>query len=277
MHYTGVYDGRNDILYTKEGGGIMKYLLFTGSICLALVLAAGAWADADLVIYYSFDDFAGSVPDLSGNGHDGTVVGDVTLDAGGKFSGAGKFANGGYLDLNGPGIPASDIPVDAITLCVWIKLDDTGGHHEIFNARASDSTWLTHPEPRSDGSVRWLVRSYGGTTIMEVRAGQWPAGEWVHFAGTYSNANGMGILYLDGEKVGETAGSGQIAGDWDMGARVGKTIDDARPFTGLMDDFCMYKRALSQDEIRELMIGSPAPVPDEDTLAATWGGIKSLR
>jgi hypothetical protein len=239
----------------------MKYLLFAGLMCLALVMAVGAWADPDLVIYYSFDAFAGTVPDLSGNGHDGTVVGDVTPDAGGKFSGAAKFANGGYLDLDGPNIPASDIPVDGITICAWIKLENTGDHHEIFNARASDETWLTHPEPRSDGQVRWLVRSYGGTTIMEVKTGQWPAGEWMHFA----------------VKVGETAGSGQLAGDWGMGARVGKTIDDARPFTGLMDDFCIYKRALSQGEIEALIVGPPAPVPDEDTLATTWGGIKYLR
>lgn len=258
----------------------MKYSLFAGAICLALILAAGVWAqDPDLVLYYSFDNFAGVVPDESGKGHDGTVVGDVTPDAGGKRGGAAKFANGGYLDLDGPSFPVSDIPVDAMTLCAWVKMDNTGDHHEIFNARASDQTWLTHPEPRSDGQVRWLVRSYGGTTIMEVRTGQWPAGEWMHFAGIYSDADGLGILYLNGEKVGETAGNGKIAGDWGMGARVGKTIDDARPFTGLMDDFCMYKRALSQDEIKEVMaVGPPsaAPVPDENSLAATWGGLKSF-
>jgi hypothetical protein len=259
----------------------MKYLLFAGSMCLALVMVAGVCAqDPDLVIYYSYDNFADVVPDESGKGHDGTVVGDVTPDAGGQRGGAARFANGGYLDLDGPNFPTSDAPVDGISICTWMKLEDTGGHHEIFNARASDTTWLTHPEPRSDGQVRWLVRSYGATTIMEVRAGQWVAGEWVHFAGIYSNADGMGTLYLNGEKAGETPGTGQIAGDWGMGARVGKTIDDARPFTGLMDDFCIYKRALSQDEVRGVMdFGPPsaAPVPDEDTLAATWGKIKSLR
>jgi len=95
------------------------------------------------------------------------------------------------------------------------------------------------------------------------------------------NLNISGVSRLGaGEKIGETAGTGQIAGDWGMGARVGKTIDDARPFTGLMDDFCMYKKALSQDEVREVMaVGPPsaAPVPDESTLTTTWGGIKYLR
>ncbi len=258
----------------------MKYLLFAGTICLALVMVSSVWADPDLVIYYSYDSFADVVPDESGKGHDGAVVGDVTPDAGGKRGGAAKFANGGYLDLDGANFPTSDVPTDGIAICVWMKLEDTGGHHEIFNARASDETWLTHPEPRSDGQVRWLVRSYGGTTIMEVKAGQWPAGEWMHFAGIYSSADSMGTLYLNGENVGETAGSGQLAGDWGMGARVGKTIDDARPFTGLMDDFCIYKRALSQDEINNLMAGGPpsaSAVSPEDSLSTTWGGLKDIR
>jgi len=258
----------------------MKYLLFAGTIFLILVMAAGAWADADLVIYYSYDNFTAVVPDESGKGNDGTVVGDVTMDAGGKRGGAAKFANAGYLDLDGANFPASDVPTDGIAICAWLKMEDTGDNHEIFNARASDETWLTHPEPRSDGQVRWLLRSYGGGTIMEVRTGQWPADEWMHFAGTYSSADSLGVLYLNGEKVGDAAGSGQIAGDWDMGARVGKTIDDARPFTGLMDDFCMYKRALSQDEVRDVMAGGPpsaAPVSPEGSLASTWGRIKGIR
>ena len=67
---------------------------------------------------------------------------------------------------------------------------------------------------------------------------------------------------------------------WVLGARVGYNIDNVRPFTGLMDDFCMYKRALSQDEVREVMAGGPpsaAAVSYKDSLAATWGGIKDPR
>jgi hypothetical protein len=46
-----------------------------------------------------------------------------------------------------------------------------------------------------------------------------------------------------------------ISGDLGMGACVGYNIDDARPFTGLMDEFRMFTRALSQDEILEIMQG----------------------
>jgi len=260
----------------------MKYLFFT--VCVALVMVMGAFAqDPDLVIYYSFDSFADMVPDISGNGHDGTVVGDVTADAGGMRDGAAKFAGGAYLDLDGANFPAAQVPVEAMTLCAWAKVDDTGDQHALFNARANDETWIVHPELRTDANFRWLLRTAGGETIFDIRAGAWTPGEWVHFGGVYSSADSLGTLYINGELAGtEDAriANAQIASDWGLGARVGRNIDDARPFTGLMDDFCIYKRALSQDEVKEVMAGGPpiaAPVSPEGDLASTWGGIKDIR
>ena len=79
--------------------------------------------------------------------------------------------------------------------------------------------------------------------------------EWLHFAGTYDQASGKAALCINGELVAEVdvAAPAEIAGDWGMGARVGKNIDDARPFTGLMDEFRLLTRALSQEEILEMM------------------------
>jgi len=213
--------------------------------------------DPSLVIYYSFDEVGEIVADQSGKGHDGVVVGDVTAEADGMYNGAANFATGSYLDLDGPGFPAEDIPTSAMTLAAWIKCANTGGDHEIFNARASDETWIIHPEPKSSGDIRWLLRSYGGTTIFQIRAGTMTWDEWLHFAGTYDKDSAKAALYINGELIEEmdVASPADIAGDWGLGARVGLTIDDARPFTGLMDEFRMYTRALSQDEILTIMQG----------------------
>jgi hypothetical protein len=218
---------------------------------------AGKAVDPSLVIYYSFDDVGDIVADQSGKGHDGTVVGDVTAEVEGMYGGAANFATGSYLDLDGPSIPAEDIPTSAMTLTAWIKCANTGGDHEIFSARASDESWLIHPEPKSSGDIRWLLRSYGGTTIFQIRAGTMTWDQWLHFAGTYDKESGKAALYINGELIEEVdvTDPADIAGDWDLGARVGLTIDDARPFTGLMDEFRMYTRALSQDEILNIMQG----------------------
>jgi hypothetical protein len=213
--------------------------------------------DSSLSIYFTFDEVGDVVADQSGNGLDGAVVGDVTADAAGMLAGAAKFADAGYLDLDGANVPAEDIPTAGMTLAAWIKCDDTGDHHAIFNARASDQTWVVHPEARSNGEFRWLLRSYGGTTMFDIRAGVVTWGEWEHFAGTYDEASAKAALAINGELVSEVdvAAPADIAGDWGMGARVGKNIDDARPFTGLMDEFRLYTRALSLEEILDVMAG----------------------
>ncbi|MBW7990102.1 MAG: LamG domain-containing protein, partial [Planctomycetes bacterium] len=220
-------------------------------------LAGEREGDPSLVIYYDFDEVGDIVADQSGKGHDGVVNGDVTAEAEGKLGGAANFANGGFLDLDGPSIPAEDIPTSAMTLAAWIKIANTGGDHEIFSARASDESWLIHPEPKSSGDIRWLLRSYGGTTIFQIRAGTVTWDEWLHFAGTYDKESGKAALYINGELIEEMVveNPADIAGDWGLGARVGKTIDDGRPFTGLMDEFRMYTRALSQDEVLTIMQG----------------------
>jgi len=209
------------------------------------------------VIYYSFDSVGDVVMDESGKGHDAAVVGDVTAEAGGKYNGAARFSNAGYLDLDGPDFTAEDIPTFGMTLAAWIKCTNTGDHHAIFNARASDQTWVVHPEARSSGEFRWLLRAYGGATLFDIRAGVVTWDEWLHFAGTYDEASGKAMLYINGEVAKEldVKNPADIAGDWDLGARVGKNIDDARPFTGLMDEFRLFTQALSQDEIRNIMQG----------------------
>jgi len=242
---------------TREPSGASHPFAFLNALVLVPTEPEPVVTDASLVIYYSFDEVGDIVADQSGKSHDGAVVGDVTAEADGKYGGAANFATGSYLDLDGPSIPAEDIPTSAMTLAAWIKCANTGGDHEIFSARASDNTWLIHPEPKSSGDIRWLLRSYGGTTIFQIRAGTMTWDEWLHFAGTYDKESGKAALYINGELIEEidVENPADIAGDWGQGARVGLTIDDARPFTGLMDEFRMYTRALSQDEILEIMQG----------------------
>jgi len=248
------------------------------SFAALLILTGGARAslsgDPALVIYFSYDAFEGVVPDDSGNGHDGVVEGSVTWEMEGMYDGAALFADGGYLDLDGPGFPAEVIPTTGITVAAWANCEDTGGDHAIFNARAGDSTWLTHPELRSGGNFRWLLRTAGGTTIFDIRAGAVTWDEWLHFAGTYDKAAGRAALYINGIAVADQGinNPADIAGDWDQGARVGRNIDNARPFTGLMDDFALFNRGLTQPEVLSLMSGlekrGPAtdPVPEDEAI-----------
>jgi hypothetical protein len=251
---------------------VLVCLWFTG---FALAVDAG-----DLVFYYAFDQVDGNVvPDQSGNGLNGDINGKIKLVDGGKFGKAAEFQSGDYIDVHGIDVPANLIPRNEITLCAWINLKNDGQDHAIFNAQSADQTWLVHPEAKSGGNFRWLLRSDGGTGIFDFTAGAVDWGNWQHYAGTYDGKKGT--LYINGEVVGEANGSGKIAKDWNLGARVGKNIDDARPFAGLMDDINLWKAALTKDEIKTIMEKSAAvlikgeAVSSIGNMTTTWGMLKS--
>ena len=229
--------------------------------------------DPNLVIYYSYDTVGAIVPDESGRGHNGTVCGDVSgAPSGIKWYGAAEFlgiwgpTGYSYLDLDSPHYPAADIPKSAITLAAWAKCRKTGQHHALMSTRASDNTWVMHPQINDNETFRWLLRTYGvggatGANIFNLNdVGKHGWDEWLHYAGTYDSVTGRGILYIDGEVCASiNVTPGQLIADWGTGARVGYNIDNARPFTGIMDELYLFTRALSQDEIKALQWSEALP------------------
>lgn len=259
----------------------MKLPLFL-SVLFCLIFASLSFAvdKSDLVFYITFDQVDGkTVQDQSGNGLNGDINGNIKIVDNGKFGKAAEFQTNDFIDMHGADVPADKIPRDEITLCAWVNITKNGGDHAIFNARAVDQTWLVHPEAKSAGNFRWLLRSDGGTTIFDIAAGAVEWGSWQHYAGVYDGKKGT--LYINGEVAGEANGSGKIAKDWGSGARIGKNIDDARPFTGLMDDINLWKSALTKDEIKTIMEKSagelikPESVSPVGNMTITWGALKS--
>lgn len=258
-------------------------LLLIGILCVPTVGVQDASAqvlDPDLVLYFDYEDFTGdTVIEKSGNGYDGAINGDVTQSNDGKFGSAGHFAGGGFLDLDGPNIDAADIPTEGMSILAWLNVESVTDM-ALFNARAADNTWLVHPEARGDGNYRWLNRS-PGQTIFDIRGGENKANEWIHYGGVFSRAEGLAVLYINGEIVGEETArvATPIAGDWDQGARVGRNIDDNRPFTGLMDDLNIWKRGLSEEEVNDIMNNGLGilltAVEARGKLTTTWGRLKA--
>ena len=259
-------------------------LLFTCALCLYTTgFASAEPLDPDLVLYFDYEEFKGdTVVEKSGRGYDGAISGKVTQSDDGKFGKAAEFAATSFLDLDGPNIKEEDIPTEGMSVVAWIKVDNVTDM-AIFNARAGDGTWLVHPEARGDGNYRWLNRGPNpNRTIFDIRAGNNKAKEWVHYAGTYSRADALAVLYINGKKVGEEKArlDTPIAGDWDQGARVGYNIDNNRPFAGLMDDLNVWKRGLTEEEVNMIMNDSVEEflaVQARGKLATTWGKLKTSK
>ncbi len=257
-------------------------LLLIGVFCLLYTteFASAQVLDPDLVLYFDYEEFAGdTVVEKSGHGYDGAINGKVVQSDDGKFGKAAEFTSSSFLDLDGPNIDPDHIPTEGMSIVAWIHVDNVTDM-AIFNSRAGDGTWLVHPEARGDGNYRWLNRSAGGATIFDIRAGKNKANEWIHYAGTFSRADGAAALYINGTKVGEAKAlvGTPIAGDWDQGARVGYNIDNNRPFAGLMDELNVWKRGLTEEEVNGIMdlgIEEFFAVEAHGKLATAWGKLKS--
>ena len=245
--------------------------LISAVVVLGLAQSASAEIprDPNLVIYYSYDKVGAIVSDESGKGHNGTVCGDVSgVPSGIKWFGAAEFLGEGgptkysYLDLDSPHYPAVDIPRSAITLAAWVKCRKTGKDHAILSCRSSKNVWVVHPQINDGGAFRWLLRTPDNVTISNIVTGTHGWDEWIHYAGTYDSATGKMTLYIDGEIPASGAVSvtpGLLIADWGTGARVGYNIDNARPFTGIMDELYLFTRALSQDEVKALQWSEALP------------------
>ena len=276
-----------------------RKLIYFFSFLLVLCLAGNASLadDPSLVIYYDFEGFGNNliVLDKSGKGNDAVVVGSVSglAAAGNTSSEACQITgDGSYLDLDGPNFPLEDIPTTAFTLAYWMKPENTGGTQTIFSALADPHSWCHGGYVRNDqyhahigdSANNYIVNAYEGTVEY---------GVWHHMALTWElvpGEHGGGVMYIDGELAAEygdkfvEAPPGVLAAkNWGStnhgGARIGMDVDDSWQFNGLLDDFFVFKRALSQAEIRKLMqgMGSPValgPTPADGSLHTdTWANL----
>ena len=230
-------------------------------VCSILVLAAAGSASADLVGHWSLDDGPGTtVTDSSGNGNDGTIVGDPTRIPGMagqamEFHGLGTTGGGGdhidcgndaSLDITGP-----------ISIALWIRpdADDPEGKltttAPMCKAMAGMSpSWSYQvrygwgqgaPEPYMSFTFNTSPRAWAHVGRNLERY------EWVHIACSHDGATLN--CYLNGEQTDSTP----------MGAITSSSTplligsDGWRSdWIGAIDEVAIYDRALSVGEINYL-------------------------
>ena len=216
-----------------------------------------------LVAYYALD---GDATDSSGNGLNGTLVGDAAFAEGMVGMALDLDGDGDYVDCSNNALFSI---TDAFTLSVWI------------NWRATGATWQTVV---AKGDNAWRLARGGDTQTMDFgftaggtrgwqaarTASEVPLGEWHHVVATIDTTDGAKI-YLDGVLEGENPDTGGITvGDYP--AFIGENPQALNRFwNGLIDEVMIYSRVLSEAEIRYLAGERATPVdPGTDGLAAFY-------
>jgi hypothetical protein len=234
--------------------------------------SGGAAVDRDLVLWYRFDEDSGRTA------ADSAIAGGVARNATLMTAGTGTATfspthqvgthavslvgtdatNGGYVLL--PSLRS--LAPAAATIAGWVNLSANGpaqNWERIFSFGTSTTVnmFLTARTGTTPNVVRFAITTSGapGQESLSATTALSPA-VWHHLAVVLEGgATYTGRLYIDGVTVATNPAMTLHPGD--LGATtdnyIGRSQYDADPyFAGLVDDFRVYKRALTAAEITTL-------------------------
>jgi hypothetical protein len=255
----------------------MRNFLGISLVTLFCLWWTGSEADVpeDLLLYLPFDEGIGAeVADQSGRGFKGEGV--DTKWADGKFGKALEF-NGQTSHVLVPGGVIKDLQKDEVTMIAWFYLSGHDGYDGIVSM-----TGVLAPIGGQCCQYRIMVNP-GLTPFFDVgEHADHPIGgfsfeleKWYHYAMTYDGK--VAKIYVDGEVVGEVQKTVALP-SFDTPILVGTgEAPGTHPTEGIIDEVWVFNRALSEDEIKEIMQKGPEilPVEPKGKLATNWGVIKT--
>jgi hypothetical protein len=246
------------------------------------------------IAYFRMDEASGTVAhDLTGNGHNATLVGGITLGAAGALSGSGDsdtamLFNGstGYLNINSTAINTTGW--GGMTLESWVYLTSLPTYYTRLIANdypgASNKGVEFIIAPASDGSGGYFDIGLGtsftgtsyGTHALSINT-------WYHLVGVFSG-NTL-TVYVNGVNSGSSTASGSYsapATTFNVGRDPNSTSDY---LPGRIDEVAIYNYPLSSGQVTAHYIAAttpplpPAPpaapvVPSTST--STQGGVQML-
>ena len=232
---------------------------------LVLVLGLAGSSPADLVGHWRLDEASDTTAyDSSGNGNDGTLVGDPQWVPG-YIGGALEFD--GVDDHVSLFSPIDALIGDTVTISAWIKADSVAaGYHPIVTQY--DTNWNGYYfYLHNDRPAFYLNYENQARSDEPINTG-----EWYHIAGTYDSSDLK--IYVNG--ILKHTNSLDSNSGVDHNAYIGRDDVHYSYFDGMIEDVRVYDRALSTAEIKELAAcpkaHNPSP-PDGALLTSFPGGI----
>ena len=256
----------------------MRVKLFMVAMAVLAVvgmLVSSSYAKIDpesIVAIWLFDELADDVvKDVSGNGHDGQIIGKVE-QVEGKFGTALEFPGtaGDYLEIP----DHEDLQItDAITLVSWVNVDTAGCNivGKDDNVSRNYNIHIT-TDAASPGCVKAYLSGTTATATTVVTDS-----EWHHVAATWDGSEIK--VYTDGVEEASVAFAGPISTS-DVPVEIGRRggSGGTKVFTGAIDEVAIFNQALTGDDISKIITRGLAQilaVEHTDKLTTAWGSVKT--
>jgi len=227
-----------------------------------------------LVLYLSFDDDSGKViKDLSGLGHKGENHGAKSVE--GKF---GKALQFGGVDT---WVTVDDVPdlnfgpKDSLTAMVWAKiLGAPSGQGNLLAKYAvgAGTTPFYGMFHNVNNQVHAYLRDNGGSLTDQWSKTNINDNNWHHIALVRDTNKKKGYLYVDGVLESE---KDDISGDLTNAVPLAIGRHTGEFLVGIVDEVMLFRRALSENEIKVSMNPKNVlAISSVGRFATKWGDIK---
>ena len=260
---------------------------------LAPVLAVNAQAVStdDVAIYYSFNRDTlqtEDILDVSGNGNDGFLHGSNLNIVDGIVGECMEFPGDAAEYISVRQLQYVD-PFPALTVAAWVKTGVRGmvsswDRSEFFRFAVGDDVGGNNGTTFVAFDHCCPIHDWFGTTDVA-------DDEWHHIAAVFNGEENR--IYVDGEldasiestteMIGAGAARYGFIGIGSEAADFNANVGPNWAFNGLMDEYLMFHRALSDAEIEHLASGpadpfaDPTAVDPNGKLSTTWADIKASK
>jgi sialidase-1 len=241
---------------------------------MVIICISSTSADDSLIVYLPFDD--GQPADITGNGNNGEYVGDVK-QADGKFGKGIELDGSNYVDILWS--ESIDVADGDFTVEIWFKYSEPSTNgvlvwgYDVESGPHAQIWFRTEP---GSNRIRGLMTDSVGPSVIVVTTDPYNDDNWHHFAAVRSGDSLS--LYIDGGmKDSQKGNDGSVTETQTFGIQLGRKMGNRDMYKGLMDEFRLWKRALSEDELKSNMTkGKEAisPVNPDEHLTTTWGKLK---
>ena len=267
---------------------IFKFLVLSLTLIGAVVASHAQGISTDeLIIYYSFnkDTLKGDdVLDQSGNGNDGFLHGNNLEIVDGKVEECMEFPGSAaeYISVREH---MYEDPIDEITLAAWTKTGVRGmiaswDRSEFFRFAVGDDVGGNAATTFVAFDTCCAIHDWFGKTDVA-------DDKWHHLVATFDGKEKR--IYVDGELDEKIAAPSKVIGAGlprfgfigigSEAAAFNAAVGPNWAFNGLIDEFMLFHRALSEKEVESLAKGQSNPFAVEPTgkLSTTWADIKASK
>ena len=218
--------------------------------------------DPNLVALWTFDEGTGTTAlDWSGHGNHGILFGPEWTTPGFLGNSALNFTGSSYMAIQNLNYAGTDYT--EVTVSLWIRTKSPGQQYIVSFDR--DQYWRlsTSLNGVGIGQVGWHIMTSSGQTDLGSKS-RVDDGLWHHVCGVFDK--GRTTIYIDGLREssisgGSTFGTGNtrfgLLGANCEAATFNGNRGSGSPLAGDMDDLRIYDRALTQEEIIQVMRGDP--------------------